>query len=173
MKRDSMIFFRSMADSLRKLEPLDFMLMMLGIIDYAMDDVEPEFSNPLFEALWVSFKPQIDANKRKFDAQVENGKKGGRPKKPMVSEPITIGFENKNPTKPKKTQENPNKPNETQPKPYMRNEICEMRNVLNNTSSSCACAREKDENGSHFLPDDVYEKIMNKVTEFKKNGRTT
>ena len=125
MKRDSMVLFRSMTEALRRLEPLDFMLMVLSITDYAMDDIEPEFSNPTLEALWFSFKPQIDANKRKFEAQLENGKKGGRPRKP------------------KETQENPTKPKETQVKPYMRNEKGEMRNVLIPSSSSYA---HEDEN---------------------------
>lgn len=147
MKRDSMVLFRSMTDALRKLEPVDFMLMMMCIIDYAMDDVEPELTNPMMDALWSSFKPQIDANKRKFQAQVENGKKGGRPK---------------NPNKPNETQKNPKKPSETQVKPYMRNEKCEMRNVLNNTSSSGACARE-EEKKTYFISDETYEKIMAKM----------
>ena len=149
MKRDSMVLFRSMTDALRKLEPVDFMMLMMCIIDYAMDDVEPEFTNPMMDALWSSFKPQIDANKRKFQAQVENGKKRWKTKNSQ-NEPNLA----------KVSQENPKKTSETQVKPYMRNEKCEMRNVLNNTSSSCACAREED---SFHIPDDVYEKIMEKM----------
>ena len=122
MTRDSMVVFRSMSESLRKLEPLDFMIMILAMFDYAMDDIEPDFDNSTLEALWFAFKPQIDANKRKYEAQVENGKKGGRPRKP------------------KETQENPKKAKITQAKPYMLNDKCKMINVLNNPSSSCACA---------------------------------
>lgn len=131
VKRDSMVLFRSMTDALRELEPMEFYSMMFGIIDYAMDDIEPEFPTTLEMALWQIIKPQIDANKRKFEAQVENGRKGGRPKKQT------------------ETQENPIKPNKTQKKPTktlyekcdMRNEIC----VPINPSSSCACAREGSE----------------------------
>lgn len=155
MARDSMVLFRSMADALRKLEPLDFYCVMYMLIDYAMDDIEPEPVDATLEALWMAFKPLIDANKRRYDAQVENGKKGGRPKK------VTIGFENKNPTKPNKTQINPNKPNKTQTNQSKTlNDKCEMINDLYNTSSSCACAREEE---TFHLPDDVYAKIMAKM----------
>ena len=146
MVRASMVIFRSMVDALRGLEPIEFYSVMLGMIDYAMDDIEPEFPTTLETALFLSFKSQIDANKRKFEAQVENGKKGGRPKK-------------ENPTKPKETQENPTKPNKTQVKPYMRNEKGDMRNEIDNTSSSSR-ARETE---SFHIPDDIYEKIMAKM----------
>ena len=156
MKRDSMVLFRSMSESLRKLEPDAFMLMMLSIFDYAMDDVEPDFGNANLEALWFAFKPQIDANKRKFDAQVENGRKGGRPRKP------------------KETQENPKKPKITHINPTQTlYEKWEMRNgkcSVKDTSSSCACAREDDE----FLGDEfdenleTYEEYLQRVN--RKRG---
>ena len=158
MTRDSMVLFRSMTNSLRKLEPDDFMLIMLSIVDYSMDDIEPEFNDVTLGALWEAFRPQIDANKRKFEAQLENGKKGGRPKKP------------------KETQENPIKPNETQTKPYMRNEKCEMGNVLIAPSSSRAYAR-----GGEMNPDDDYdlrhevdpdmEHFFNEVVKLSRKSR--
>lgn len=149
MKRDSMVLFRSITDSIRKLEPLDFMTMMISIFDYAMDDVEPGFDNPTLEALWFAFKPQIDANKRKFEAQVENGRKGGRPKKPT------------------ETQENPRKPNKTQRKPSktlyekcdMRNEIC----VPIHPSSSCASA--------HGENDDDFDILLESYDEYRKRKK--
>ena len=131
MKRDSMVLFRSITDALRELEPIEFYAMMISIIDYAMDDIEPEFQTALETALWQIIKPQIDANKRKFEAQVENGRKGGRPKNPTETQ--------QNPTKPKITQKKP--PKTLYEKCDMRNEIC----VSINPSSSCACTRESEE----------------------------
>ena len=165
MVRDSMVLFRSMTDALRRLEPLDFYFMMYVIIDYAMDDVEPEFNDTTLEALWLAFKPLIDANKRRYEAQVENGKKGGRPKKE------TIGFADKNPNKPNETQINPIKPNETQVKPYMRNEKCNMRNekgeMINDTSSIDDKRKNKERNVA--LTDRMKE-ILSNDREFSLTG---
>lgn len=49
-----------------------------------------DFNNPLLYALFLSFKDKIDYNEEKWERQAaakrENGKKGGRPKKSVITE---------------------------------------------------------------------------------------
>lgn len=86
-------------------------VLLKAILRYEADMELPEM-DAITKITFLSIKSQLDATDRRYEASVENGKKGGRPKKE----------ENK---KPKKTQTKPNqnlkKPNhnltETQAKP--------------------------------------------------------
>ena len=82
MAKDSMVIFRATADALSELDGSDYKAVMQAILSYGFDGVLPNFSNPVCRMAWKFAKPQIDACTRKYDASVENGKKGGRPKKP-------------------------------------------------------------------------------------------
>ncbi len=75
-QRDSFVIYRSQIEVLKKLDANDSKLLLTSMADYALDNIEPEFTTPLLEILWMTIKPQIDANKRKY----ENGCKGGAPK---------------------------------------------------------------------------------------------
>ena len=55
-----------------------------AIFKYGMNGEMPRFSNPSIAAIFIAIKPNIDTNTRKrkrFLKCVENGKKGGAPKK--------------------------------------------------------------------------------------------
>jgi hypothetical protein len=75
--------------------------MYEAIVKYGLYGIEPELSKGYLKSIWKLITSTVDATSKKYDASVENGKKGGRPKK----EP------NNNPTE---TQEKPNNnPTET------------------------------------------------------------
>lgn len=93
MKRDSFIFYRSFYESLQELPDKERLQVFDGIINYALDDKEPEGSG-IVKALFVAFRPQLDANNRKY----ENGLKGGRPKKPNHNQNETKAKPNHNQT---------------------------------------------------------------------------
>lgn len=57
---------------------------LMAIADYALNDVEPKLT-PAVRMFFTLVKPQIDANKRRM----ENGTKGGRPRKPKNNLEIT------------------------------------------------------------------------------------
>ena len=57
---------------------------LMAIADYALNDVEPKLT-PAVRMFFTLVKPQIDANKRRM----ENGTKGGRPRKPKQNLEIT------------------------------------------------------------------------------------
>ena len=44
--------------------------------------IEVEINDPSIKAIWNLIKPNIDRINTKYQASIENGKKGGRPKKP-------------------------------------------------------------------------------------------
>lgn len=96
MAKDSMIIYRSIAEALSELPSDEYKTMMSAVFGYAFDDILPEFGDAACRMAWRLIKPQLDACVRKYQAQVDNGQKGGRPKTQQ------------NPTKPN---ENPNKPN--------------------------------------------------------------
>ena len=83
--RDSFVFYRSFLEASKLLPQDEILGLILALIEYALNDLEPQNLTIQQQMLFVSFKPQIDANKKR----AEDGKKGGRPKK-------TIGFEDKN-----------------------------------------------------------------------------
>ena len=75
--RDSFVFYRSFYDAIRTLNKRDQAAVFMAICEYALDEKEPDVSGvPL--AMFTIVKPIIEANNHRY----ENGKKGGRPKKP-------------------------------------------------------------------------------------------
>lgn len=109
--RDSFIFFNSYYDAIRELPDEEQGQIYKAIIDYALDQIEPNGLSFIGKMCFKLIKPTIDASLSRYDANVENGKKGGRPKNPNKTE-----IKPKN--NPIKTQSKPNKnPNETQTEP--------------------------------------------------------
>ena len=101
-KKASFVFYESFYEAISEL-PDNFQLEMYNCVcRYALYGELSELSN-FSKALFRMIKANIDAAKQKYQTSVENGKKGGRPKKPK-----------QNPTKPS---ENPTKPNENPTKP--------------------------------------------------------
>jgi len=52
-----------------------------AIMDYAFGGKEPENLSPILKGYFVLLRPNIDSSAKRYAASVENGKKGGRPKK--------------------------------------------------------------------------------------------
>ena len=111
MIRDSFVFYRSYWSALKRLKVTERNALLLGIINYGLDGIEPDLSAPLM-AMFDLVKPQIDANNTRYEngkKGAKHGAKGGRPSnKPQ-----------QNPTEtPKKPLENPKEtPTEPQTNP--------------------------------------------------------
>lgn len=75
-RRESFVFYRSFIDVLKMLTSEQVQSLVIAMGDYALDFSEPKFDDVMCKTLWLSIKPQLDANIRKY----ENGKKGGAPK---------------------------------------------------------------------------------------------
>ena len=89
--RDSFIFYRSFFESINELERDDKTALFEAICSYALDGKKPSLKGPA-KAVFLLIQPQIDANTRKY----ENGRKGGRPKKPNRNQTKTKPKRNDN-----------------------------------------------------------------------------
>lgn len=109
MPKDSFVFYKSFYDAIKKV-PEEYQLEIYNaILQYSLEGKEPESLSNIAEAMFILIKPNIDSSQRKYESSVENGKKGGRPRKTNNSKP------NKNL---EETQQKPNEnPNKTQQKP--------------------------------------------------------
>ena len=86
--RKSFVFYRSFADAIGKLSSSKMKLLLYqAIINYALNMEEPSFEGcskaNILEALWLTIKPQLDANHRKYKNGLQGaefGVLGGAPK---------------------------------------------------------------------------------------------
>ena len=79
--RDSFVFYKSFYEAVKKL-PDGFQLDFYNALtEYMFNDNIIEMP-PVVEAMFLLVKPAVESACRRYDASVENGKKGGRPKKP-------------------------------------------------------------------------------------------
>ena len=108
MTKGNFLFYESFAEMF-ELMPTDAdkVEFIRALYQYGIYKQEVETS-PLVAVALAGAKPNIDAANRRYEANVENGKKGGRPKKSETQQ---------NPTEPTETQQNPTEPNfnETNP----------------------------------------------------------
>ena len=73
--RNHFTFFRSFQEAIDQCEEKDQLTMYRGIVNYALDHVEPVFDNPLLKLAWTLIKPNLD----KGIINWGNGCKGGAP----------------------------------------------------------------------------------------------
>lgn len=98
--RDSLIFYSSFAKAIKRLPDAEQLKALWAIIDYGLEDMEPEDDGGTYMSIFDMAKPQIDANiKRKAD-----GAKGGRPAKHTYAEENS-GYEEEKPVVTKKKKE--------------------------------------------------------------------
>ena len=87
-KRDVFSFFWSFKDAIMGLEnEKEKLAIYEALTDYAFLGIEPTDLTPICKIIWKLIKPNIDSSIRRYDACVNNGKKGaeygslgGRPK---------------------------------------------------------------------------------------------
>jgi hypothetical protein len=82
---DSFVIYRSYIESARKL-PKDKQLDFYNwLIDFALDDVEPDFSAETpemqfaLDLVFGQIKESVSASIKRYKSSVENGRKGGNP----------------------------------------------------------------------------------------------
>ena len=98
-QKETFVMYKSYIDAVNKLpEDKDKLELLLGICNYSMTGVEPIFNSFIAEAIFIAIKPSISNAKSRYQASVDNGKKGGAPK----------GNNNAKKKQPKTTQEQPN-----------------------------------------------------------------
>lgn len=81
MSQDSIVIFRNIIQALDVLPPELYKEVSRLVYAYAFDGIMPPGSTePTALALFLSFKPQIDFNVKRYESYRERGKKGGAPK---------------------------------------------------------------------------------------------
>lgn len=143
--RDSFVFYRSFAESVKNLPPEEYKKVMQSILDYALDGKEPEHSGIEY-TVFCLVKPQIDANNKRY----ENGKKGGRPQeqpKTKANQTVTKvkPSDNQTITKPK--------PNNNQT--VTTNEPNVYVNVNDNVNAKKKDTSVSKEKASRFIPPSI------------------
>lgn len=74
-RRDSFIFYRSFWEAIREADEAGQRQLYAAIAAFALDGEEPQLTG-LIKAVWLAIRPQLEANRKRY----ENGKKGGAPK---------------------------------------------------------------------------------------------
>lgn len=77
MEKESFVFYRSFYEAICEL-PRDVQgEIYTAIMEYGLNGRETECLKPIARSIFMLIKPQIEANRQRY----ENGKKGGRPRK--------------------------------------------------------------------------------------------
>lgn len=88
---DGFTFFRSYFEAISEMDNSVKLEVLMAIIAYGLDGVEPALSNPISRAIFSIAKPNLDSSRE----SVISGKRGGRPKqKPPFSENKNPPFQN-------------------------------------------------------------------------------
>lgn len=96
-EKNSFVFFRSFYEAFNEIDDKDIKVEFIeAICKYCLDGEEYTFKSNVSKALFIAIKPTMNSANARYKASVENGKKGGRPKK------------NKNLEKPSNNLEKPN-----------------------------------------------------------------
>jgi DnaD/phage-associated family protein len=76
--RESFVFYKSFYEAIEKL-PEEYQLEVIkAIMEYNFNGITPELS-PIADAIFTLIKANLDSASARYDASVENGKKGGAP----------------------------------------------------------------------------------------------
>ena len=132
--RNSFIFYSSFYEAINELPDEDQGPLYKAIIDYAFAGISSKNLSGVSKGFFALIKPNIDAANARHDANIENGKRGGRPPKEKTE------------TKPNR---NPNhNPNETQieteTKPNQNPEYNPSNNPNHNPRQNLELERELD-----------------------------
>ena len=109
--KESVVFYKSFYDAIEELPNKYRAEVYAAVCRYSFYGEVPELSG-VAKALFIVMRANIDASEKRYTAAVENGKKGGRPKKdsekPEETEENPIETENKPNQNPTETETEPN-----------------------------------------------------------------
>lgn len=81
MLRGCFLFYSSYFEAISELSDEEQGSIYKAIIDYGIANIEPENLTPTGKMCFKLIKPTIDASLKRYDASIQNGRKGGRPPK--------------------------------------------------------------------------------------------
>lgn len=80
-KKDAFICYRSYIEAIRVLPLESRWAFFEKVVGYTLDATEPVFETDIENAMFTLMKANLDSCDQRFRTSVENGKKGGRPRK--------------------------------------------------------------------------------------------
>ena len=75
-EKRSFVFYASFLEAMEHLNDSEFRECTLRISNYAFDGIDEKSDSPNINIIMAMAKPNLDASRRRYDACVENGKKG-------------------------------------------------------------------------------------------------
>lgn len=79
--KESIVFYKSFYEAIKNIPQEEQLKLYNAIFDYSFTEKEPKIEDGIAKAMFILIKPNIDSANARYKASVENGKKGGRPKK--------------------------------------------------------------------------------------------
>ena len=171
--KDSVVFYKSFFDAIEELPTKYQAAVYAAVCKYSFYGEIPELSG-VAKALFIIMKANIDASEKRYAAAVENGKKGGRPKKDSEkleeTEENPIETENKPNQNPTETETEPNQnlnDNENVTVTVTENVTVDVTDASDATENTAASV----ETQKHDLPEETKEEET-KHTKEKKEEET-
>ena len=75
-EKRSFVMYDSFLEAMKHLNDAEFRECVLKIRDYALEGNEEESASPMVNVIMALAKPNLEAARRRYEASVENGKKG-------------------------------------------------------------------------------------------------
>ncbi len=142
--RDSFVVFKNFVDAINAL-PDEYQLETYkALMTYGLNGDIPENLSPITNAMLISFSKGIETSVSRYIASVENGKKGGRPKKEPTQKIDNLEEPNRNLEKPRETQENLEEPNPNLNVNDNVNVNSKLINNIYNNLNACTGARVRE-----------------------------
>lgn len=79
MSQKGIVYLPSYHEAIRHLPDSDRLALYDAILDYGLDEIEPNELPSILQGYFALIRPNLDASRNRYSAAVENGKKGGRP----------------------------------------------------------------------------------------------
>lgn len=72
----SFVFYDSFLEAMKHLNDAEFRECVMRIRDYALENIDEQSDSPMVNIILALVKPNLDSARRRYEASVENGKKG-------------------------------------------------------------------------------------------------
>ena len=75
-EKRSFVFYDSFLEAMKHLNDAEFRECVMRIRDYALENIDEQSDSPMVNIILALAKPNLDSARRRYEASVENGKKG-------------------------------------------------------------------------------------------------
>lgn len=162
MQRESFVIFKNWVDAIDTLPEENRYETFKALADYGLSGQMPENISQITRALLCSFSAGVERNLERYQANVENGKKGGRPKKIKKDckkdKKLDETFNNS------KTEQNPEKPNETEQNPTItQKNLTDTDTVTDTDTDTVSVSETVTVNDTVIDEQTVSQSINNKI----------